>query len=92
MTAQVGEVPVARLGDAWPRQRVDAELAVMFSRRLGELNFLGDTTPFDQVLGQLVRGPGKRLRPAFVYWGYRPASGRGSQPPGGPARAMPGGP
>jgi geranylgeranyl diphosphate synthase type I len=48
----------------------------MLGRRLAELDFLGaDIAAFDDVLGGLVRGPGKRLRPAFVYWGYRAAGG-----------------
>jgi geranylgeranyl pyrophosphate synthase len=32
------------------------------------------------VLGRLIRGPGKRLRPAFVYWGYRAAGGAATGP------------
>ena len=81
MTAQLGEVPAACLDDSWPRQRVEDELAAMLSRRLGEAGFLGDDlAPFRDVLGPLILGPGKRLRPAFVYWGFRAAGG----PPGGP--------
>ena len=76
MTVQVGEVPAAATDVTWPGQLIEAELAAMLGRRLAELDFLGtDIAPFDEVLGRLVRGPGKRLRPAFVYWGYRAAGG-----------------
>ena len=81
MTVQVGEVPAAATDVTWPGQLIEAELAAMLGRRVAELDFLGaDVAPFDVVLGRLVRGPGKRLRPAFVYWGYRSAGGA----PGGP--------
>ena len=76
MTVQVGEIPAAATDVTWPAQLIEAELAAMLGRRLAELDFLGaDAAAFDDVLGGLVRGPGKRLRPAFVYWGYRAAGG-----------------
>ena len=76
MTVQVGEIPAAAADVTWPAQLIEAELAAMLGRRLAELDFLGaDIAAFDDVLGGLVRGPGKRLRPAFVYWGYRAAGG-----------------
>ena len=81
MTVQVGEVPAAATDVAWPGQLIEAELAAMLGRRFAELDFLGaDIAPFDEVLGRLVRGPGKRLRPAFVYWGYRAAGGAPAGP------------
>jgi geranylgeranyl diphosphate synthase, type I len=81
VTAQVGDVPAAAADVTWPGRLIEAELAAMLGRRLAELDFLGaDAAPFEEVLGGLVRGPGKRLRPAFVYWGYRAAGGA----PGGP--------
>ena len=81
MTVQVGDVPTATADVTWPGQLIEAELAAMLGRRFAELDFLGaDAAPFEEVLGRLVRGPGKRLRPAFVYWGYRAAGGA----PGGP--------
>ncbi len=81
MTVQVGEVPAAATDVAWPGQLIEAELAAMLGRRFAELEFLGaDIAPFDEVLGRLVRGPGKRLRPAFVYWGYRAAGGAPAGP------------
>jgi geranylgeranyl diphosphate synthase, type I len=81
VTAQVGDVPAAAADVTWPGRLIEAELAAMLGRRLAELDFLGaDAAPFGEVLGGLIRGPGKRLRPAFVYWGYRAAGGA----PGGP--------
>jgi geranylgeranyl diphosphate synthase type I len=78
---QVGDVPAAAADVTWPGRLIEAELAAMLGRRLAELDFLGaDAAPFGEVLGGLIRGPGKRLRPAFVYWGYRAAGGA----PGGP--------
>ena len=81
MTVQVGEVHAATADVTWPGRLIEAELAAMLGRRLAELDFLGaDIAPFDDVLGRLVRGPGKRLRPAFVYWGYRAAGGAPTGP------------
>jgi geranylgeranyl diphosphate synthase, type I len=81
VTVQVGDVPAAAADVTWPGRLIEAELAAMLGRRLAELDFLGaDAAPFEEILGGLVRGPGKRLRPAFVYWGYRAAGGA----PGGP--------
>lgn len=81
MTVQVGEIPAAATDVTWPGQLIEAELAAMLGRRLAELDFLGaDVAAFDDVLGGFVRGPGKRLRPAFVYWGYRAAGGAPTGP------------
>jgi len=81
VTVQVRDVPAAADDVTWPGRLIEAELAAMLGRRFAELDFLGaDAAPFEEVLGRLVRGPGKRLRPAFVYWGYRAAGGA----PGGP--------
>jgi len=81
VTVQVGEVPAAAPDVTWPGQLIEHELAAMLGRRLAELDFLGaDIAAFDHVLGGLVRGPGKRLRPAFVYWGYRAAGGAPTGP------------
>ena len=89
MTVQAGEIPAAATDVTWPGQLIEAELAAMLGRRLAELDFLGaDIAAFDDVLGGLIRGPGKRLRPAFVYWGYRARrrawrTRRRRRPPGG---------
>ena len=81
MTVQVGDVPAAAADVTWPGRLIEAELATMLGRRLAELDFLGaDAAPFEEVLGGLIRGPGKRLRPAFVYWGYRAAGGAAGGP------------
>lgn len=86
MTVQVGDVPAAAADVTWPGQLIEAELAAMLGRRFAELDFLGaDAAPFEEVLGRLVRGPGKRLRPAFVYWGYRAAGGAPDGPGAGAA-------
>ena len=86
MTVQVGEIPAAATDVTWPAQLIETELAAMLGRRLAELDFLGaDVAAFDDVLGGLVRGPGKRLRPAFVYWGYRAAGGAPTGPDAGAA-------
>jgi geranylgeranyl diphosphate synthase type I len=78
---QVGEVPAAAADVTWPGQLIEAELAAMLGRRVAELDFLGaDSAPFGEVLGRLICGPGKRLRPAFVYWGYRAAGGAATGP------------
>jgi geranylgeranyl diphosphate synthase type I len=83
---QVGDVPAATAGETWPDHLIEAELAAMLGRRFAELDFLGaDAAPFEEVLGRLVRGPGKRLRPAFVYWGYRAAGGAPEGPDAGAA-------
>ena len=81
MTVQVGEIPAAATDVTWPVQLIETELVAMLGRRLAELDFLGaDIDAFGDVLGGLVRGPGKRLRPAFVYWGYRAAGGAPAGP------------
>jgi geranylgeranyl diphosphate synthase, type I len=81
VTVQVGEIPAAATDVTWPGQLIEAELTAMLGRRLAELDFLGaDIAAFDDVLGGLVRGPGKRLRPTFVYWGYRAAGGAPAGP------------
>jgi geranylgeranyl diphosphate synthase type I len=81
VTVQVGEIPPVATEVTWPGQLIEAELAAMLGRRLAELDFLGaDVAAFGDVLGGLVRGPGKRLRPAFVYWGYRAAGGAPTGP------------
>ncbi|HEV8651175.1 MAG TPA: polyprenyl synthetase family protein [Actinomycetes bacterium] len=58
------------------RARVDAALADLLERELDGLGFLGDDLPAvaDALRGFVLEG-GKRLRPAFVYWGYRGAGG-----------------
>ena len=64
------------------RARVDQALAELLGRELDALDFLGaDAEPVVAALTRFVLEAGKRLRPAFVYWGYRGAGG----PAGGQA-------
>ena len=57
------------------RARVQKSLDDFLATRLPVLEGVGDDlAPLGETLVQLVAG-GKRLRPAFCYWGYRGASG-----------------
>jgi geranylgeranyl diphosphate synthase, type I len=63
------------------RARVDRALAALLDRELAALDFLGDdAAPVVDSLSQFVLEAGKRLRPAFVWWGYRGAGGRPEGP------------
>ena len=51
------------------------------STRLSALGFLGkDNGPVTDALSRFALQGGKRLRPAFVYWGYRGAGGAADGP------------
>jgi geranylgeranyl diphosphate synthase type I len=64
------------------RDRVDRALAGLLDQQLHALGFLGDDLgPIRAALWPAVLGPGKRLRPAFVYWACRACGGA----PAGPA-------
>jgi geranylgeranyl diphosphate synthase type I len=64
------------------RARVDAALAALLHQELTALGFLGDdAAPVTAALTRFAMEGGKRLRPAFVYWGFRGAGG----PADGPA-------
>lgn len=58
------------------RERVDEVLGDRLRRWRGELAAL-DPSAADLVdeVGRLIAAGGKRLRPAFLYWGYRAAGG-----------------
>jgi geranylgeranyl diphosphate synthase type I len=80
--------PASAASGHWPldaeglRARVDRALAELLAQELDALDFLADDAePVATALTRFVLQAGKRLRPAFVYWGYRGAGG----PPGGPA-------
>src|SRR5829696_8088970 len=63
-----------------PASPLDAE--DLRDRELSALDFLGpDASPVTDALTRFAMEGGKRLRPAFVYWGYRGAGGAA----GGPA-------
>jgi geranylgeranyl diphosphate synthase type I len=58
------------------KDRVDDVLTTFLTARRQELEWIDRraTTPIDEVI-RLFRAGGKRLRPAFCYWGYRAAGG-----------------
>ncbi|GAA2909760.1 polyprenyl synthetase family protein [Streptosporangium fragile] len=58
------------------RERMDHHLDRLLERETEKLAFLGeDLEVLREVLPGFVRAGGKRLRPAFVYWGHRAAGG-----------------
>ncbi|TQS41560.1 polyprenyl synthetase family protein [Cryptosporangium phraense] len=60
------------------RARVSAALRAHLHRRRGRLALVGpELGPVADALADFLDG-GKRLRPAFAYWGYRAAGGHGS--------------
>jgi geranylgeranyl diphosphate synthase, type I len=76
-------VPAGPLDAEDLRARVDRALAALLDRELSALGFLGDDAgPVTEALTRFVLGAGKRLRPAFVYWGYRGAGGAADGPAG----------
>jgi geranylgeranyl diphosphate synthase type I len=62
------------------RARVERALAVFLGHRRAQLSTMDDATgPVADALEAFVLGGGKRLRPAFAYWGYRGAGGADSE-------------
>lgn len=62
--------PLATLDEL--RQAVDGHLARFLAARAAELTDIDPALePVGRALFDLVTGGGKRLRPAFVYWGHR---------------------
>jgi geranylgeranyl diphosphate synthase type I len=59
------------------RERVQAALGAFLQRRRHRLTEIeaGALGPVADAIDALVLGGGKRLRPAFAYWGYRGAGG-----------------
>ncbi|MGI8532329.1 MAG: polyprenyl synthetase family protein [Geodermatophilaceae bacterium] len=58
------------------RARVGAELAAFLDGRAAELTAISDDLePVAAAIRTFVLGGGKRLRPAFGYWGWRGAGG-----------------
>src|SRR5918997_1733488 len=79
---EAAPVPASPLDAEDLRARVDTALAALLGQELSALGFLGpDNGPVTDALTRFALEGGKRLRPAFVYWGYRGAGG----PPDGPA-------
>src|SRR4029453_9515955 len=63
------------------RARVDRALAALLDQELSALGFLGeDAGPVTDALTRFALEGGKRLRPAFVWWGYRGAGGPATGP------------
>jgi geranylgeranyl diphosphate synthase type I len=61
------------------RTRVSAALRAQLHRQRGRLALVGpELGPVADALGDFLDG-GKRLRPAFAYWGYRAAGGPDSE-------------
>jgi geranylgeranyl diphosphate synthase, type I len=76
VTDRLPPTPATPLDAEGLRARVDAALAALLDRELTALGFLGeDAGPVSAALTRFVLEGGKRLRPAFVYWGYRGAGG-----------------
>jgi geranylgeranyl diphosphate synthase type I len=60
------------------RSRVDKAVDEILARQADVLDAVGDDlAPLMAALADLLRG-GKRLRPAFCYWGWRGAGGADS--------------
>lgn len=58
------------------QQRVEKELATFLSEQRGRLSAIDPALmPVADAVEAFVLGGGKRLRPAFAYWGYRGAGG-----------------
>ena len=65
--------------DSALRDRVDKALHEFLQRAVAPLAGISpDLTPFGAVTEAFVMDGGKRLRPAFCYWGYRAAGGTDS--------------
>jgi len=58
------------------RRRIDGALRAFLTDRRAQLTAIDvDLAPLSDAIEALVLGGGKRLRPAFAYWGYRAAGG-----------------
>lgn len=63
------------------RARIDRTLDAFLARVRGEMGAVAPDAllPIDEVI-RLVHAGGKRLRPAFCYWGFRAAGGADGEP------------
>jgi geranylgeranyl diphosphate synthase, type I len=76
VTDPLEPIPATPLDAEAVRARVDRALAALLHQELSALGFLGeDAGPVIDALTRFALESGKRLRPAFVYWGYRGAGG-----------------
>jgi geranylgeranyl diphosphate synthase type I len=81
VTEAAQPVPASPLDAEDLRARVDQALAALLDQELSALGFLGeDAGPVTDALTRFALAGGKRLRPAFVYWGYRGAGGAAAGP------------
>jgi geranylgeranyl diphosphate synthase, type I len=81
VTEAAQPVPASPLDAEDLRARVDRALAALLDQELSALGFLGDDAgPVTDALTRFALAGGKRLRPAFVYWGYRGAGGAADGP------------
>jgi geranylgeranyl diphosphate synthase type I len=72
-------VPASPLDRHDLRTRVSAALRAQVHRQRGRLALVGpELAPVADALADFLDG-GKRLRPAFAYWGYRAAGGADSE-------------
>ncbi|SCG38022.1 polyprenyl synthetase family protein [Micromonospora halophytica] len=68
--------PVSPVDRAGLRQRVDKALAEFLAHQRARMAHVDDAlTPVAEAIEAFVLGGGKRLRPAFAYWGFRGAGG-----------------
>ncbi|GHJ06591.1 geranylgeranyl pyrophosphate synthase [Micromonospora humidisoli] len=68
--------PVSPVDRAGLRQRVDKALTEFLAGRRSWMAGIDDAlTPIAETVEGFVLGGGKRLRPAFAYWGFRGAGG-----------------
>lgn len=75
------EPPVSPVDRAGLRERVDKALSAFLSDRRALLLAVDEALlPVADALEAFVLQGGKRLRPAFAYWGYRGAGGEDSDP------------
>ncbi len=69
-------VPASPLDAEDLSRRVDRALAALLDQELSALGFLGqDNVPVTDALTRFALEGGKRLRPAFAYWGFRGGGG-----------------
>lgn len=63
------------------RERIDDVLREELQARRQELAWIdpGAADPLDEIV-RLVEGGGRRVRPAFCYWGFRAAGGADGEP------------
>ncbi|MFI7645522.1 polyprenyl synthetase family protein [Micromonospora sp. NPDC049460] len=68
--------PVSPVDRAGLRQRIDKALAEFLAGQRTWMTGVDDALmPVAEAIEAFVLGGGKRLRPAFAYWGYRGAGG-----------------